>query len=414
MNDINQLFAQHFGSDGEAFTVRSPGRVNLIGEHVDYNDGFVLPMAISLETTMRVRPRSDRTVDLYAANFDDRRRFSLDDLSKQEAWIDYVQGVAQELAKRSVPLHGFEGVIISTVPIASGLSSSASFEVAATLVFTRLAEQPVSPSDAALLSQAAENNFVGVNCGIMDQMAVAACQADHALLIDCRSLDLEQVPFRLSDHVVVVTDSGAPRELASSAYNERRAQCEIGVITLQKHLSHVESLRDVTTEDFSSHEDAFSPLELQQAFDTWKATDDGKNAAPNLVEVLSQSLSKVPQRARHVVEEIARTLRAVQYLRQRDLTGFGRCMNESHASLAKLYEVTSPELDWLAEWSQKQPGVLGSRMTGAGFGGCTVTLIEKAHAGEFMRRLPQEYKQAMNRDARCWACEPVAGAEVLS
>jgi galactokinase len=381
MTTINELFTRHFGSDEGAFTIRSPGRVNLIGEHVDYNDGFVLPMAISLQTVLRVRPRPDRTVDLYAASFDDRRQFSLDHLSKQETWIDYVQGVARELARVSVPLHGFEGVVESNIPIASGLSSSASIEVAAALAFTHLARQPMAPPDVAKLCQAAENNFVGVNCGIMDQMAVAACQADHALLLDCRSLDLEQVPFRLSEHALVVTDSGAPRELAASAYNERRAQCEQGLDLLRQEMPHLTSLRDVT------------PLDLEK-----------------YGQILPVVVSK---RVRHVVEEIARTLRAVDHLKAGDLTAMGQCMNESHESLAKLYEVTSLELDWLAGWSQAQPGVLGSRMTGAGFGGCTVTLIEKAHANDFMQRLPQEYKQAMNRNARCWICEAVAGAEVL-
>jgi len=383
MNDLSQLFAQHFGDSdhGTAFVVRAPGRVNLIGEHVDYNDGFVLPMAIPLETRLMVRPRHDRIVDLYSTNFDERRQFSLDAIHHQDAWIDYVQGVAHELAGGSVPLHGFEGVVTTNVPVASGLSSSAAIEVAAALAFTHLAQQPMSPVDVALLCQKAENRFVGVNSGIMDQMAVAACRAGHALLIDCRSLEHQQVPLRMTEHAIVVTDSGAPRELASSAYNERRAQCEQGLELLRAKLPHLVSLRDVTPDDLARYGDVLPPV--------------------------------VRRRVEHVVSEIARTLDAVEHLKAGNLTVFGQRMRESHESLAKLYEVTSAELDWLSDWAMAQPGVLGSRMTGAGFGGCTVTLIETQHSAAFIERLPGEYRQAMNRDARCWVCTATEGAQVL-
>lgn len=380
---IESLFSQHFGaSDQSTFTVRAPGRVNLIGEHVDYNDGFVLPIAISLQTVFLLRPREDRTVKLFAANFDETREFSLDEISKQDAWIDYVQGVARELAGASVPLHGFEGVIISDVPTASGLSSSAALEVGAAIAFTHLEQQPMAPSDLALICQAAENKFVGVQCGIMDQMAVAACRRDHALLLDCRSLDMEQVPFKLSDYALVVTDSAAPRELAGSAYNERRAQCEEGVEVLSSALPHIMSLRDVTPDDLQMYSDRLSPLVLK--------------------------------RVRHVVSEIARTLEAVRALKVGDLQTFGRKMNESHQSLREDYEVSSLELDWLADWAQAQPGVVGSRMTGAGFGGCTVTLIEKSRAPEFVQNLLPKYLEATGRDARCWVCEAEDGARVVS
>jgi len=381
MTDINALFTQHFGDDSAAFTVRSPGRVNLIGEHVDYNDGFVLPMAIPMATLLRVRPRTDRRVILYAKNFNDRREFSLDHISHQGNWIDFVQGVAHELAGASVTLHGFEGVVASDVPIASGLSSSASFEVAAGLAFTHLAEQPMSAPDLALLCQAAENKFMKVNCGIMDQMAVAACHRDHALLLDCRNLAHEQVPFVLANHSIIVTDSAAPRELASSAYNARRAQCEEGVRLLQAKLPHIDSLRDVTAEELAAYS--------------------------------SELPAEVLKRVQHVVGEIERTVSAVASLRAGDLAAFGERMQESHASLRDLYEVTSPELDWLTDWANAQPGVLGSRMTGAGFGGCTVTLIENGAVDGFIARLPVDYSTAMGREARCWVCTASEGAQVV-
>ena len=382
MENLQESFQAHFGSLDGTFRVIAPGRVNLIGEHVDYNDGFVLPMAVSLRIEFLVRPRQDRLVKIFAVNFDETREFSLDQIEKQGGWIDYVQGVARELASASVPLHGWEGVISSNVPTASGLSSSAALEVGSAIVFTHLAQQPMAPSDLALLCQRAENIFVGVNCGIMDQMAVAAGHKDHALLLDCRTLDYEQVPFRLKDHVVVVTDSAAPRELASSAYNERRAQCEEGVKVLQGPLPHITSLRDVSPEDLEQHGHLLSPV--------------------------------VFKRVRHIVSEIARTQRAVENLRANNLEVFGECMNESHNSLRDDYEVTSRELDWLVDWSRQQPGVLGSRMTGAGFGGCTVTLIEKAHADEFVKNLPPQYLEALGREGRCWICNAEDGARVAN
>lgn len=380
--NINQTFLEHFGDDSAAFTVRAPGRVNLIGEHVDYNDGLVLPMAISLQTTLRVRPRHDKIVRLYAREFDQWQEFSLDKLEKTSTWIDYVQGVADELQKRGFALRGFEGIIESTVPIASGLSSSAAIEVGSCLAFLRVANAKMSARDVALLSQAAENKFMGVNCGIMDQMAVAACEAEHALLLDCRDLSMRQVPFKLSEYSIVVTDSGAPRELAGSAYNERRAQCEEGLAILQKSLPQAKSLRNVSLADLEAHHSELPPL----VFD----------------------------RLQHVVSEIARTQDAVRVLEAGDLAEFGRLMNESHFSLRDLYTVSSPELDWLTDWARAQNGVLGSRMTGAGFGGCTVSLVAKQNVADFMARQPIEYSKAMNRAARCFECEAAQGAQILA
>jgi galactokinase len=378
--NLHDVFTAQFGGQ-PTFAVRSPGRVNLIGEHVDYNDGFVLPMAVPMQTDMVLREREDGKVVLYSPLFDDRREFSLDNLQKQEAWIDYVQGVAQVFGAQGVKLHGFEGVVSSDIPIASGLSSSASIEVAASLAFLHLAGVEKSRAEIALASQKAENTFVGVNCGIMDQMAVAACTKDNLLLLDCRSLDMRQVPFVLQNHAVVVTDSAAPRELASSAYNERRAQCEAGLAILQKSLPHVKSLRDVSPAEFEAH----------------------KGELPEVVA----------NRIAHVVGEIARTEEAVVALESGDLKTFGLKMNESHASLRDLYEVTSHELDFLTDFARNYPGVLGSRMTGAGFGGCTVTLIEKEHAQAFIEAQSRAYEAETGRKSRGWVCEAAPGAELL-
>ena len=378
--NLHSLFAGRFGGE-PTLALRSPGRVNLIGEHVDYNDGFVLPIAVSMQTDMVLRPRDDQKVVLYSPIFDSQMEFSLDNLQKQGAWIDYAQAVASVLEQDGIELRGFEGAVSSDIPLASGLSSSASIEVAVALAFFHLAGVEKSRAEIALLCQKAENTFIGVNCGIMDQMAVAACEKDHALLLDCRDISMQQVPFKLKDHAIVVVDSAAPRELASSAYNARRAQCEEGLAILQKQHPEAKSLRDISPEQLAGY--------------------------------VHELPEEVARRVSHVVGEIARTQEAVQALQAGDLATFGRKMNESHASLRDLYEVTSFELDFLTDWARKQPGVLGSRMTGAGFGGCTVTLIERDHAHDFIERLVRDYKEATNRQARGWICEAQAGAEIL-
>lgn len=386
MNELQTLFERHYGSlqDGasqDVFQIRAPGRVNLLGGHVDYNGGFVLPIASTQSIQLLLRPREDRQVTLYSTHTDETRSFSLDAIEREENWLDYVKGVARELELLQVPLHGFEGVIVSDLPAASGLSSSAALEVGTALAFLHLAKKTLPPIEIALLCQRAENRFVGVNCGIMDQTAVAACEEDFALLLDCRSLEIEQIPFALKDHALIVTDSGAPRELASSAYNERRAQCEEGLETLQQFLPGIKALRDVSWQEYLRYKDELSPV--------------------------------IRKRVRHVVSEIERTWRGAQCLKAGDFAGFGECIDASHNSLRDDYEVSSFELDWLVDWARRHPGVLGSRLTGAGFGGCTITLIESSSADEFIEKLPQEYFSATGRTARSWRCKAAAGAALV-
>jgi galactokinase len=381
MNDLQELFVRHFGQNENTFAVRAPGRANLIGGHVDYNDGFVMPIALPMSIRLMVRPRADRNVEMYSANFQTRFSFSLDDIEKSHNWLDYVKGVARELASAQVPLHGFEGVILSDVPAASGLSSSAALEVATALAFLHLASQPMHAADIALLCQRAENKFVGVNCGIMDQMAVAACEKNRALLLDCRSLDSRQIPFALENHTLVIVDSGVPRELSASAYNERRAQCEAGLEILQKHLPPIEALRDVSLQEYSRHKDEL----------------------PTVIQ----------KRVRHVITEIARTQEAAAFLEAGNISGFGDCINASHDSLRDDYEVSSIELDWLVNWSRTQPGVLGARLTGAGFGGCIIALLENAALENYIQNLPHDYSRATGKTARCWPCTAAAGARIV-
>ena len=382
ISDLRDLFEQQFGDSQSAFSIRAPGRANLIGGHVDYNHGFVMPIALPMNIRLMLRPREDRIVELYSANFQTRFSCSLDDIQQSHNWLDYVKGVARELASAQVPLHGFEGVILSDVPAASGLSSSAALEVGTTLAFLHLAQQPMHAADIALLCQRAENKFVGVNCGIMDQMAVAACEKDHALLLDCRTLETEQIPFALKNHTLVITDSGVPRELAASAYNKRRAQCEAGLEILQKHLPPFEALRDVSLQEYSRHKDELPTV--------------------------------ICKRVRHVVTEIARVHQAAAFLKANDLQSFGACINASHDSLRDDYEVSNSELNWLVDWSRAQPGVLGARLTGAGFGGCIIALVKNDSLENYLQELPAEYSQAMGKIARCWPCAAVAGARLVA
>jgi galactokinase len=388
---LDAHFERLFGDDSTAFTVIAPGRVNLIGEHVDYNGGLVLPMAISLSAKFKLRPREDGAVLLHAANLDESAQFSPGNIHKRGEWIDYVAGVAQQLQKAGVETRGFEGVIESTVPAASGLSSSAALEVGAARAFLHLAGRDMEALDLALLCQAAENQFVGVNCGIMDQAAVAACRAGHALLLDCRSLETRHIPFDLGavapGYCVVVADSAAPRELAASAYNERRAQCEAGLAILAKYLppaahGFAPSLRDVSPEVLEAHGGELEPVVLK--------------------------------RVRHVVREIARVQRAVEVLEAGDLSRFGALMNDSHDSLRDDYEVSSRELEALVGACREVPGVLGSRMTGAGFGGCTVTLVERAQAEVLAEQVGEKYFSATGRSAKFYVCAAEDGARVVA
>ena len=368
-------FEQRFGHR-PAFLARAPGRVNLIGEHTDYNDGFVLPMAIDREVAVVGAPRDDRRIRLYALNFDDEACFALDQLQRGEPahWSDYPRGMAWALQEAGFDLVGFDGVLYGDVPIGSGLSSSAAIEMA---VFMALAAcQPALAGldrvRAAKLAQRAENAFVGVNCGIMDQFVSALGQAGHALFIDCRSLDYAPVPMPVGMAVVVV-DTAAPRSLAASAYNERRAQCEAAA-----RLLGVPALRDLSPELFTQRRAALPAL--------------------------------VAQRAEHVIYENRRVLDAVAALRAGDVATFGRLMNESHDSLRDLYEVSSAELDAVVEIARGVSGVYGARMTGAGFGGCAIALAKQTAVDALRNAVMREYPARTGRQPSIYVCTANDGA----
>ncbi len=357
-----------------ALVARAPGRVNLIGEHTDYNDGFVLPMAIDRAVWLAVRPRTDRTVDLYSIDFGEDDTF---DLRTREAssggWIRYVQAMALVLAEE-YELTGCEGVIAGDVPIGAGLSSSAAIELAAARAFASLNHIPWDAPRMALRAQRAENVWVGVNCGIMDQMISASGQAGHALLLDCRTLDTRQVSLP-GDAAFVVLDTATRRGLVDSAYNERRASCHAAA-----QLLGVPALRDVDSAEFGAR-------------------------AARLPELMRK-------RARHVVTENERTLAAADALAAGDLERMGRLMDESHASLRDDFEVSSRELDGIVEIARQQPGCYGARMTGAGFGGCAVALVEQAHLPTFTAEVAAAYRAAYELQPNVYVCAAADGAAI--
>jgi galactokinase len=365
---------------GAPTVVRAPGRVNLIGEHTDYNDGFVLPVAINRDVLMAVRPRPDRQVRLHSLNFDSSTEFDLDDIRRDEeaTWGNYVRGVAQQLLGHGLALRGMEGVVEGNVPIASGLSSSAAMEVASAVAFQAVSGFELDRVQMALLCQRAEREYLGVQVGIMDQFISALGKQGHALFVDCRSLEYESVPLNAAGHVFMVADSRRSRELAGSEYNVRRAQCEEAVAGLRKGLPGIRALRDVSPSEFMRH---------------------------------SAGLDPVPaRRARHVIYEDARVLEAIERLRAGDLVRFGELMNESHESLRFDYEVSSRELDVLVGAARSVDGCLGSRLTGAGFGGCTVSLVRAEAAEAFEQHVSREYREQTGHEAAIYVCTAEDGA----
>ena len=347
MNDDYLLreFAARFG---QPRLFSAPGRINLIGEHTDYNQGFVLPMAIERRTYVAGAPRTDRKVSVRSTNASSEYTFDLDRPGDKQRglWLDYVEGTAQALIARGFGLSGADLIISSDIPSGAGLSSSAALEISIGFALTRLADGALpSRIELALSGQSAEHDYVGTKCGIMDQFIATMAEPDSALLIDCRSLEPKRVPLELQTACVLICDTRVKHSLADSAYNERRQQCEAGVAEIQRTLPQVKSLRDVTLAMLQSQATALPELILR--------------------------------RCRHVVTENERTLRGADALRAGRLEQFGRLMNESHRSLRVDYEVSCAELDEAVDVASAAVGVYGSRMTGGGFGGCTVTLLEQ-------------------------------------
>jgi galactokinase len=372
---VTSAFEKQFGSAPQ-LVVRAPGRVNLIGEHTDYNDGFVLPMAIDRATWIALSPSDDDTVTVYSLDFDEMRPFELAAFANDRSgWFEYVKGVAWVLKAAGYALSGWRGAITGDVPIAAGLSSSASVELATARAFASISDLPWQPAVMARLAQRAENEWVGMNCGIMDQMISAAGVADTALLIDCRSLETKNVPLP-PDSAVVVLDTATRRGLVDSAYNERRQQCEAAA-----RFFGVTALRDVSLAEFEQRAAELDDL--------------------------------TRRRARHVITENARTLDAVTAMAAGDAARMGALMVASHVSLRDDFEVSSHELNVMVDCALAHDACYGARMTGAGFGGCAVALVQADAVDNFAEKVAARYQAQTTIEPQLYICYPANGAEVV-
>ncbi len=369
-------FQRRFG-EAPTLVVRAPGRVNLIGEHTDYNDGYVMPLAIDRAVWIAARPRNDEYVTLYSVDFEQVAEFSLMELVKREnMWIEYVQGVAWALQEIGCILKGFDGVIAGDVPIGAGLSSSAATELASARAFCAIAGIDWDGIEMAKLCQHVENHWIGVNSGIMDQMISANGEVDHAVLIDCRWLSLNPVPLPPGTAVVVL-DTATRRELVTSEYNVRRQQCETAA-----NFFNVPALRDVTL--------------------------------PQLEAVKDMLDEVIYRRARHVISENERTLDAANAMRAGDAETLGQLMNASHASLRDDFEVSSDGLNLIVECAREHEACIGARMTGGGFGGCAVALVRADAAEDFAEKVAASYEQRSGRKPAVYVCHATDGAAVVS
>ncbi len=381
---LGNLFQGLFGDARPRFFV-APGRVNLIGEHTDYNDGFVLPLAINRGTLIAGRSRADRKIRVHSIERQETREFSLDGplQSHPHDWLSYVEGEARSLEESGWRINGADLLIESNVPVGSGLSSSAALENSVGFALLSLnGYSDIDLKKLALAGQSAEHRYVGTKCGIMDQFITAMGQQRHALLIDCRTLEATPIPLDLPGIAVVIVDSGVKHELASSAYNERRRQCQDGVAFFQQFMPDITALRDISTQAFERYESQLPDPTIRK-------------------------------RMRHVITENERTLFAAEALKHHDAERLGQLMNASHQSLQLDYEVSCAELDLLVELAQGLDGVIGARMTGGGFGGCTVNLVRIDALEGFKQTLEMEYNRQFEYPVSFYVTQPQSGVREL-
>ena len=387
LEKLLQKFKELYGEDGELRTYFAPGRVNLIGEHTDYNGGHVFPCALTLGTYAVVRSREDRVLRFYSMNFDSFGivETSLDELvpDKAAAWTNYPKGVIWAFENRGLKLdHGFDIAIYGDIPNGSGLSSSASLEVLTGVILKDIyGFAEASMIDIALIGQDAENNFNGCNCGIMDQFASAMGKKDHAIFLDTNDLHYEYAPVKLPDARIVITNSKVKHSLVDSAYNDRRNECETALKEL-KAVTDIKALGELTEEQFEEHKDAIKDPVRQK-------------------------------RAHHAVYENQRTIRAARALEKNDIALFGQLMNASHISLRDDYEVSCEEIDILVELAWKTEGVIGSRITGGGFGGCTVSIVKNDAVDTFIQEIGKAYLDKVGHEAEFYVVDIGDGARRL-
>lgn len=380
---IRTVFESRFSGSPDII-VRSPGRINLIGEHTDYNEGFVLPAAIDKEVLLAVRKREDETIVLFAADLEESHSTTVSELfTEKHSWPAYILGVVQQIQQRGIQLRGFEAVLLSTVPAGAGMSSSAAIECAVVVALNQLFELGLDKIEMVKLAQKAENEFVGVQCGIMDMFASMMGRQGFAIKLDCKELSYEYFPIELEGHKIVLFDTGVKHSLASGEYNIRRAQCEEGVAFLQKKYPHIKSLRSVTNR--------------------------------MIEEDLKGNLSSsVVNRCQYVVEEIQRVINGCVDLELKDLKAFGKKMFETHEGLRSLYEVSCKELDFLVDFVKKEMAVSGARMMGGGFGGCTINIIQETAVEDIYERIRVAYKNTHGLDLKMYVMSTQSGTSVIN
>ncbi|MCO6450554.1 MAG: galactokinase [Caldilineales bacterium] len=375
---MESAFVRRFGGAPTVWT-RAPGRVDLMGSHTDYNEGFVLTMSIDRDTWIAARPRTTGRVAIYSMNLEGGSVFPLDNIDHDDThpWTNYVRGVAKILSDLGYELTGFDGMVHSTVPFGSGLSSSAAIEMATAVMFRRLGDFNLDPVSMALVGQRAENDFVGMNCGILDQYSSALGQEATAILLDCRHLN-HQTASIPPGVAVVICDTKAHRELTGSEYGERRAQCEEGVHILQQFYPDISALRDVSSEQLSAHAESLPPV--------------------------------VERRCRFIIQENQRVLDLARALSENDRPRMGRLMSESFAGARDLYEIVVPEMEAMMDAISAAPGFIGGRGAGAGFGGCLVALVDAARTDEFIASASESYPQKTGLRPDIYPVRAAAGA----
>jgi galactokinase len=378
---LTTSYRQRFGETPRLF--RAPGRVNLIGEHTDYNDGFVMPAAIQFSTWVAIGPRNDRKVTVHSDAFSDTSEFPLAEqhATKQNHWSDYIHGVAQVLQESGFKLRAANLLVFGEVPIGAGLSSSAALEVSSGMALLRHSGYEIGLRKLALLCQRAENEFVGARCGIMDQFIACHGRPGHAIMLDCRSLDYTAIPLP-ANTALVICNTMVKHSIAGGEYNLRRAQCDEGVAILASSFPGISALRDASMDQ--------------------------------LLKVKSQMPATIFRRCHHVISEDHRVQESAAFLKVGDVSGFGKKMLESHASLRDDFEVSSPELDAMVEIAIRQPGVLGARMTGGGFGGCTVNLVREQFVPQFLGSMRSEYNDRLGKTPELYVTTASAGVQEVN
>ena len=384
MNKTVKNVVEKFGSKFEiasTLLVRSPGRVNIIGEHVDYNEGFVLPAAIDKAIYVAVSKRTDEKIKLYSVDFSENYEVAVADLQPTKTWATYILGVADQLIKRGHNIGGFNLALDGDVPIGAGLSSSAAVECATVFALNNLFELGIDKMEMVRIAQKAEQTFSGVMCGIMDMFASMFGKKDHVIKLDCKTLEYEYKPFVLDGYKILLLNTNVEHSLASSAYNERRSQCEQGVAWVKQYHPEINSLRDITI----------------AMLDTYVASKD----------------TVIYNRCKYIVEEIQRLLNGCIDLDNGDIAALGNKMFATHEGLSKLYEVSCKEADWLVEQVKNFPAVLGARMMGGGFGGCTINIVKDDAIDEFVEKLSKGYKQNMGLQLSAYVANIENGTEVI-